>query len=74
MEQVGGLDGRKLTKHPVREVDQIHLRNRTREGSIEPLDIIIGEIVLPERVVNEDTLPLAALGLVGSDGVGVLDL
>ena len=56
------------------EIDQVEFFGGAGEGGVEPLEVLDSEGVLPEGVVDEDALPLAALGLVAGDGGGVLDL
>ena len=45
----------------VMEIDEIDLLHPSREGRVEPFEIIQGKVFLPEWIVDEDTVPLATL-------------
>jgi hypothetical protein len=53
------------------EIDKIQSLRSPGKGGIEPFQVIHVQFIHPERIVDEDTAPLSALGLVAGDGIGV---
>ena len=56
------------------EIHEIDFGDGAGEGGVEPLEVVGGEEILPEGIVDEDAVPLAALGLVAGDGHRVFEL
>ena len=64
----------RLNKQFVFEIHEIYFFDGAREGRVEPFEVVRGEEILPEGIVDDDAAPLAALGFVARDRVGIFQL
>ena len=70
-----GCLGMLLSEEFFLEIDKINLLPCSGEGGVEPSQVAWLQAVFKvERRVDEDGVPLSALGLVACEGVGELDL
>ena len=63
-----------MTKEFILEIDQIYLLSCTGNCSVKPFQVIQGQFILPERIVNEDTSPLSSLRFVAGHSIRILQL
>ena len=64
----------RLNKQFVFEIHEIYFFDGACEGRVEPFEVVRGEEILPEGIVDEDASPLAALRFVAGDGIGIFQL
>ena len=64
----------RLNEQFVLEIHEIYFFDGAGEGRIEPFQIVRGEEILPEGIVDEYAAPLAALGFVAGDGISIFQL